>query len=117
MEGDSLEAEMGSRKKRDLSMAEFSEFLSDTMSASEGQDYGADYEHDYEHDNDLAEIEEQPTYDDSVDINHFEASGKYTLDLIGQRRLLRRQRRATVNHLELPEATESTLMAHIDHSE
>ena len=56
----------------------------------------------------------QPSYDDSMDINHFKASGTYSLDLIGQRRVLRHERSAVINHLELPEATEST---HIDHSE
>ena len=104
---------MGARKKRDLSMADYSEFLSQTVSGSEGQEYDADDGQDAH----SSDSEEPPTYDDSVDIDHFEASGEYTLDLIGQRRLLRHERSAAVNHLELPEATESTLIAHIDHSE
>lgn len=58
------------------------------------------------------------TYDpsDAADLPSIEGKGTYSLKLVGQRRLLRRERSATVNHLELPEATQSTLMARIDHS-
>ena len=47
----------------------------------------------------------------------FDAEGSYKMDMVSQRRMLSRERRSAVNHLELPEAVESTLMAHIDHSE
>lgn len=53
---------------------------------------------------------------DEADLPSIEAKGTYLLKLVGQRRLLRRERSAAVNHLELPEATQSTLMACIDHS-
>ena len=68
-------------------------------------------------DSDTLDANEEQTYDPDININHFEASGTYSLDLIGQRRMLRQERSAAVNHLELPEATQSTLIAHIDHSE
>ena len=61
--------------------------------------------------------EEVETYDSQTDMPDFDAQGTYTMDLVGQRRMLRRERRAAVKHLELPEAMESTLMAHVDHSE
>ena len=102
MEGDSLNAEVGSRKKRQ-DMSDFAEFQSDDM---EDQNSFNGYT-----------MSEEPTYDDTVDIDYFEASGTYSLDLIRQRRVLRRERSAAVNHLELPDAMESTLMAHIDFSE
>ena len=109
MEGDSLEAELGSRRKREDIMSDFSEFVTD-MEDQNG----------FNSDEDEGEgftMSEEPTYDDTVDIDYFEASGSYSLDLIRQRRVLRRERSAAVNHLELPEAMESTLMAHIDLSE
>ena len=102
MEGDSLNAEVGSRKKRH-DMSDFAEFQSNDM---EGQNSFNGYT-----------MSEEPTYDDTVDIDYFEASGTYSLDLIRQRRMLRHERSAAVNHLELPEAMESTLMAYIDLSE
>ena len=116
VEGDSLEAEAGGiQKKRDISMVDYSDFFSEAMADSEVQG-DMDYD-DWKEENNLVADDGQPTYDDSVDINHFKASGTYSLDLIAQRRVLRRERGAAVNHLELPEATESTLIAHIDHSE
>ena len=99
---DSLGAELGSRDKRDENKFDYNAFV-DAMSDSDDVD-----------DNDA---NEEQTYDPDVNINHFEASGTYSLDLIGQRRVLRQERSAAVNHLELPEAMESTLTAHIDHSE
>ena len=110
VEGDSLEAELGSRKKREDIMSDFSEFLSDDM--EEQNDFNDD-----ESEGEGFTMAEEPTYDDTVDIDYFEASGTYSLDLIRQRRVLRHERSAAVNHLELPEAMESTLMAHIDLSE
>ena len=93
MEGESLEAELGRRKKRQDTMSDFSEFPGENIENDE------------------------PTYDGTVDIDYFEASGTYSLDLIHQRRVLRHERSAAVNHLELPKVMESTLMAHIDLSE
>ena len=116
VEGDSLEAETGEvRKKRDISMVDYPDYLSEAMSDSEGEG-DMDYD-DRKEENNFVADNGQPSYDDSVDINHFKASGTYSLDLINQRRLLRHERSAVINHLELPEATESTIIAHIDHSE
>ena len=96
VEKDSLEDERND-------MSDFSESPSETQNdESEEEDFMRD---------------EDPTYDDTVDINYFEASGTYSLDLIRQRRVLCHERGAMVNHLGLPEAMESTLMAHIDLSE
>ena len=103
---DSLEAELGRRKKRQDIMSDFSEF-------PEGQNnFNSD-----EREGEGFTMDEEPTYDDTVDIDYIEASGTYTLDLIRQRRVLRHERSAAVNHLDLPETMESTLMAHIDLSE
>ena len=64
---------------------------------------------------DLEEDEEAvQTYDAQTDLPDFDAQGSYSIDLVSQRRMLRRERSAAVNHLELPEAVESTLMAHVD---
>ena len=105
-----MEAELGSRRKREDIMSDFSEFVSDGMedqnSFNSDEDEGEGFT-----------MAEEPTYDETVDIDYFEASGSYSLDLIRQRRVLRHERSAAVNHLELPEAMESTLMAHIDLSE
>ena len=66
----------------------------------------------------IAPQRKDSTFDpsDAADLPSIEAKGTYLLKLVGQRRLLRRERSAAVNHLELPEATQSTLMARIDHS-
>ena len=120
IEGDSLEAELGSRKKRNDLLSEFSEFMSDDI-----EDDQNNYNYDESEDNEFPDeyegegftMAEEPTYDNTVDIDYFNASGTYTLDLIHQRRVLRHERSAAMNHLDLPEAMESTLMAHIDHSE
>ena len=102
VEEDSLEDELGRYKERN-DMSDFSESPSETQNdESEEEDFMRD---------------EGPTYDNTVDINYFEASGTYSLDLIRQRRVLRHEKSAAVNHLDLPEAMESTLMAHIDLSE
>ena len=104
--GDSLEAELGSRKKRNDIMFDFSEFpeQQNNFNSDEGEGEGFT-------------MDEEPSYDNTVDIDYIEASGTYTLDLIRQRRVLRHERSVAVNHLELPKAMESTLMAHIDLSE
>ena len=61
--------------------------------------------------------DEQRSYDPNNDLPDFDAQGTYNLELVGQRQLLSRQRRGAVNHLELPEAIQSTLLAHVDHSQ
>ena len=61
--------------------------------------------------------DEQRSYDPNNDLPDFDAQGTYSLELVGQRQLLSRQRRGAVNHLELPEATQGTLLAHVDHSQ
>ena len=100
---DDLRAESGRRKKREDIISKFSEFpeQQNNFNSDENDRQGFD----------------EPSYDDTVDIDYIEASGTYSLDLIRQRRVLRHERSAAVNHLELPEAMESTLMAHIDLSE
>ena len=107
---------MGRRKKRDNNVFDYDDFV-DAMSDLEDED-------DFDSDSDIddsdaieSDANEEQTYDPDTNINHFDAGGKYSLDLVGQRRVLRQERSAAVNHLELPEAMESTLMAHIDHSE
>ena len=151
VEGDSLEAETADRKKRDIDMSEFFNFVSkaqpqeseeddDSPSPQPGDNtdedvnyvYGDDYaqEEDYSDvyddgsdatavDDQEAEEEEdkEPSYDSNTDLPDFDSQGKYTLELVGQRKLLSRERRGVVNHLELPEATQSSLMAQIDHSQ
>ena len=42
-----------------------------------------------------------------ADVPDIDANGKYSLKMVGQRRLLRQERSAAVNHLELPEAIQS----------
>ena len=119
IEGDSLEAELGSRKKRNDLLSEFSEFVSDDMEDQNNYDYdeseGNEFSDEYEGEG--FTMAEEPTYDNTVDIDYFNASGTYSLDLIHQRRVLCDERSAAMNHLELRKAMESTLMAHIDFSE
>lgn len=61
------------------------------------------------------EANTSPTYDPSKKMNHFEAGGSFSLTLAKQEKLLRRKRSA-IDHLELPEAMESSLLAFINHS-
>ena len=157
VEGDSLEAETADRKKRDVDMSEFFDFLSkaqpqeseeedDSPSPPPGDNtgedinyvYGDDYaqeeddsdvyddgsdatamdnEEEEEEEEEEGEEDEEPSYDSNTDLPDFDSQGKYTLDLVSQRNLLSRERRGAVNHLELPEATKSSLMAQIDHSQ
>ena len=153
---------MGSRKKRDIDMSEFFDFLSTAQTEDNGEEeededtpmptgpptddgsddmkyvYGDDYaaveedlanldEADYavmegeeeeEEGGDEGEQEDdQSSYDENSDLPDFTAKGSYSMELAGQRKLTGRERRAVVNHLELPGATQGTLMAHVDHSE
>ena len=55
------------------------------------------------------------TYDPEMKTNHYESKGSYTLELVGQRRLLR-QRRSERN-IDLSNAFESSLLAFINQSE
>ena len=48
--------------------------------------------------------------------NYYESKGSYTIDLVGQRRLVRRTR-SVKDHLNLPDAVESSILAFINHSE
>ena len=59
--------------------------------------------------------EEANTYDPSKRMNHFEAGGSFSLTLAKQEKLLI-SKRSAVDHLELPEAMESSLLAFINHS-
>lgn len=125
--------------KRDVDMSDYYEFLSQVAPESEEEESTFVTEADHQADNDLDVYDddysydegaqsqvsrtvplprEEPTYDPSpeADMPDIDAKGKYSLKMVGQRRLLRQERSAAVNHLELPEATQSTLMANIDHS-
>ena len=143
---------MGARRKRDIDMSEFFNFLSkaqpqqsadkqpgesndDTLGEDIDYVYGDDYAQEQDDsymydggsdsaaaaaaiDSDEDQREDgQPSYDPNSDLPDFDAQGTYSLELVGQRQLLSRQRRGAVNHLELPEATQSTLLAHVDHSQ
>ena len=59
---------------------------------------------------------EDKSYDPSKKMNHLEAEGKFSLTLAGQERILRSTRDAE-DHLQLPEAMESSILAFINHSE
>ena len=62
------------------------------------------------------DMSEEQTYDPSVDLDkNFEAQGSYSLKLVGQHRNVRLTR-SIVDHLLLPEAMESSLLAYINHS-
>lgn len=124
--------------KRDVGISDYFDFLSEVAPESEEEegtfgtetDHQADNNMDVYHDsydNEVAQSQvsrivplprEDPTYDPSpeADMPAIDAHGKYSLKMVGQRRLLRQERSAAVNHLELPEATQSSLMANIDHS-
>lgn len=62
------------------------------------------------------EESEDSSYDPSKKMNHLEAEGKFSLTLAGQERILRSARDAE-DHLQLPEAVESSILAFINHSE
>ena len=148
VEGDSLEREMGARKKRDIDMSEFFEFLKKShplaQVASEGDAtvkpddsdddtkndmyyiYGEDRADDDKYGSDDggvkggtgegADADEEPSYHTESDLPDFSARGTYSLKLVGQRRMRNREKRGSVNHLELSEATQSTLMTQINQS-
>lgn len=61
------------------------------------------------------DVDEIKTFDPNMKTNHYESKGSYTLKLVGQQRLLRTKRNA--DNVDLAEATESTLLAFINHSE
>ena len=136
---------MDARKKRDVDMSEFFNFVSKAQpQQSDDEDHNAlpisdsnddtgedinyiygDQDEDYLNENEEGKVmgdtqqddDEQPSYDPESDLPDFDAQGTYSLELVGQRQLLSRQRRGAVNHLQLPEATQSTLLAHVDHGQ
>ena len=55
------------------------------------------------------------TYDENTKMNHFEAGGSFRLTRLREVKMARDKRDA-VDHLNLPEAVESTLLAFINHS-
>ena len=57
---------------------------------------------------------ERETYDPTVKMNHMTARGSYTVELLGQQRILRHAR-SIEDHLS--EAAESSLLAFINQSE
>ena len=64
-----------------------------------------------------SDMSEEQTYNPDIDLGqNFEAKGSYSLDLVGQRRLVR-YARSIEDHLQLPEAMECSLLAYINHSE
>ena len=58
---------------------------------------------------------DSPTYDPNKKMNHFDASGTYSMTLVKQERL-RRSARSVEDHLEHPDTVESSLLAFINHS-
>ena len=64
---------------------------------------------------DASDPDTMKSYDPGMKTNHYESKGAFSLVLVGQRRILRRAKR-TVSHLELPDATKSSLLAFINHS-
>ena len=54
------------------------------------------------------------TFDPNMKTNHYESEGSYTLELVGQRRLLRQRRSG--DPMDLTQAVESSLLAFINHS-
>ena len=61
---------------------------------------------------------ESPTYDPNKKMNHFDASGTYSMTLVKQERLRRSTRSVEdhLDHLEHPDTVESSLLAFINHS-
>ena len=55
------------------------------------------------------------TYDPDMKTNHYEAKGSYTLEFVGQRRLLRRRR--SEGNIDWSNAVENSLLAFINQSE
>ena len=55
------------------------------------------------------------TYDPDMKTNHYESKGTYTLELVGQRRLLRRRR--SEGNADWSNAVENSLLAFINQSE
>ena len=56
------------------------------------------------------------SYDPTMKTNRFESTGSYTMDLVGERRILRHAR-SVEDHLELPNSVESSILAVFNHSE
>ena len=56
------------------------------------------------------------SYDPNMKTNHFESTGSYTMDLVGQRRILRHTR-SVEDHLALPNAVESSMLSVFNHCE
>ena len=54
------------------------------------------------------------TFDPNLKTNHYETEGSYTLELVGQRRLLRQRRSAY--GVDLTNAVQNSLLAFINHS-
>ena len=62
------------------------------------------------------EADDDESYNPNMETNYYESKGLYTIDLVGQRRLVRRTRNVK-DHLNLPDAVESSILAFINHSE
>ena len=58
--------------------------------------------------------DEIKTYDAKLKTNHYESKGSYTVELVGQRRLLRKR---SANPVDLSNAVESSLLSFINQSE
>ena len=63
-----------------------------------------------------ADPDEIKSYDPDMETNYYESKGSYSMDMVGQRRILRHTR-SVEDHLELPEAMESSILAVFNHSE
>ena len=55
------------------------------------------------------------SYDKTLKTNRYESEGSYTLRLVGQRRLVRRERRSLIQS-DLTDMVESSLLAFINQS-
>ena len=61
------------------------------------------------------EQDEVKTYDPEMKTNYYESTGNYSLELVGQRRLLRFRR--SEGNVDMSNAIESSLLAFINQSE
>ena len=63
-----------------------------------------------------ADPDEIKSYDPDMVTNYYESKGSYSMDMVGQRRILRHAR-SVEDHLKLPEAMESSILTVFNHSE
>ena len=69
-----------------------------------------------ETDPETSDPDEIETYDSDMKTNHYESKGSYSIDLVGQQRMLRNARSAE-DYLEHSDMMESSMLAFINHSQ